>query len=57
LKTTETSYSGDESGDNSECSADGEEIEKPTQETTELLTVDPTEEDEVILHFLYSFTI
>jgi hypothetical protein len=57
LKTTETSYSGDESGDNSECSADGEEIEKPTQETTELLTVDPTEEDEVILHFLYYFTI
>jgi hypothetical protein len=55
LKTTETSYSGDESGDNSECS--GEEIEKPTQETTELLTVDPTEEDEVILHFLYYFTI
>jgi hypothetical protein len=68
LKTTETSYSGDESGDDSESS--GEETEEPTskwswftlpepertQKTTELPTVDPTEE-EVILHFLYSFTI
>ncbi|CAB4015406.1 Hypothetical predicted protein, partial [Paramuricea clavata] len=61
LKTTETSYSGDESGDISESS--GEETEEPTskwswfsspevpepqqtQETTELPTVNPTEENE-----------